>query len=190
MIQITTNATVGIRTGGRVTPKTAADGPFSTDPATEAMLVAEGHAAYADPDAQAAGTTTPPAQPAADYKKMRKPQLLAIAAERGLYSGDPDDITVPKLLELLKTSDNPPSDGQTAGDSTGKPENEGEAATGDESGQSGENGPEAPDSDPENAENGTDGDENGDSGDENGDSGSDDDPESAPPVIDAAGVVE
>lgn len=193
-IQIITNGTVGIRSGNRVTPKTAADGPFSTDKAVEKMLVAEGVAEYFDAKAAASGAagaqnTEPP-----KYDKMRKPELLALAAERGLYSGDPDDITIKKLAELLKLSDEGASDGQTPPDPTQNPGNGDAAGTGDESGQSGEIAENTGDSGAETGENGADGDENGASGEDDGQSGDAEDqtgdPDATPPVIDASGVVE
>ncbi len=185
MIEITTDATVGIRIGRRLTPKTRTDGPFETDAATEAMLVAEGHATYVD------GSS--PTQPAgqdgcapARLDRLRKPQLLELAAEKGLYSGDSDGITVPKLLELLMAADNPPSDGRVGGNSTQETENGGAAATGDEGGQSGETGPEAAGKGPESADGGDSGPEGVAQGDEGGNPEDGD----VPPVIDAAGVVE
>ena len=57
MIQITNVGTFGRRVGAKVVPTTAADGPFETDKATEAMLVAQGVAEYVDPTAAAANAS-------------------------------------------------------------------------------------------------------------------------------------
>lgn len=194
MIQIITNGTVGIRSGNRLTPKTRADGPFSTDKAVEKMLVAEGVCAYVDQKAAADPNGKPPEELPVKYERMRKDDLLALAAERGLYAGDPDDTTVKKLAELLKKSDEAASDGQTPSDPTQNPGNGQAAGTGDESGQSGEIAENGADSSEKTAENGADGAESGDFGSDEGadagEEGADGDPDAEPPVIDAAGVVE
>lgn len=193
MIQITNVGTFGRRVGAKVVPTTAADGPFETDKATEAMLVAQGVAEYVDPTAAAANASqTQQAAAPVSYDRMKKQELFDLAESRGLYSGPYDDITAKKLAELLKTSDEGGSDGRTGDDPTTNPENGQTAATGDENGQSGE-------IDPETAENGENGAENG--GNDAGSDGSDPagDPDGAgsegedgeqPPVIDAEGVVE
>lgn len=185
MIRITIDGTVGIRVGGRLAPKTKADGAFSTDPETEAALVAEGVAEYADPDAD---KDDKPRE--VKLERLRKPELLAMAAERGLYDGDPDAITAKKLIALLKSPDNPPSDGQKGDDSTQNTENGQTPATGDESGQSGENGPDGTENGQKTDENDPDGSENAENGGVGDGSVSGEDPASTPPVIDAPGVVE
>ena len=57
MIQINNVGTFGRRVGAKVVPTTAADGPFETDKATEAMLVAQGVAEYVEPTAAAANAS-------------------------------------------------------------------------------------------------------------------------------------
>ena len=190
MIQITNVGTFGRRVGAKVVPTTAADGPFETDKATEAMLVAQGVAEYVDPAAAAANASqTQQAAAAVSYDRMKKQELFDLAESRGLYSGPYDDITAKKLAELLKTSDEGGSDGRTGDDLTTNPENGQTPATGDENGQSGE-------IDPETAENGQNGAENGgnDAGNDGSDPAGDPDGDGSdgeqPPVIDAEGVVE
>ena len=190
MIQITNVGTFGRRVGAKVVPTTAADGPFETDKATEAMLVAQGVAEYVDPTAAAANASqTQQAAAPVSYDRMKKQELFDLAESRGLYSGPYDDITAKKLAELLKTSDEGGSDGRTGDDPTTNPENGQTPATGDENGQSGE-------IDPEIAENGQNGAENGgnDAGSDGSDPAGDPDGDGSdgeqPPVIDAEGVVE
>lgn len=190
MIQITNVGTFGRRVGAKVVPTTAADGPFETDKATEAMLVAQGVAEYVDPTAAAANASqTQQAAAPVSYDRMKKLTLFDLAESRGLYSGPYDDITAKELAELLKTSDEGGSDGRTGDDPTTNPENGQTPATGDENGQSGE-------IDPETAENGQNGAENGgnDAGNDGSDPAGDPDGDGSdgeqPPVIDAEGVVE
>lgn len=185
MIQINNVGTFGRRVGAKVVPTTAADGPFETDKATEAMLVAQGVAEYVDPTAAAANASQTQQAAPVSYDRMRKQELFDLAKDRGLYNGQYDDIAGKKLIELLKTSDEGASDGRTDDDPTTNPENGQTAATGDENGQSGE-------IDPETAENGGN-DAGSDGSDPAGDpdgAGSEGEDGEQPPVIDAEGVVE
>lgn len=164
MIQITNVGTFGRRVGAKVVPTTAADGPFETDKATEAMLVAQGVAEYVDPTAAAANASqTQQAAAPVSYDRMKKQELFDLAESRGLYSGPYDDITAKKLAELLKTSD--------------------------ENGQSGEIDPETAENGQNGAENGGN-DAGNDGSDPAGDPDGDGSDGEQPPVIDAEGVVE
>ena len=164
MIQITNVGTFGRRVGAKVVPTTAADGPFETDKATEAMLVAQGVAEYVDPTAAAANASqTQQAAAPVSYDRMKKQELFDLAESRGLYSGPYDP---------------PPN-----------PENGQTPATGDENGQSGEIDPETAENGQNGAENGGN-DAGNDGSDPAGDPDGDGSDGEQPPVIDAEGVVE
>lgn len=126
MIQITNVGTFGRRVGAKVVPTTAADGPFETDKATEAMLVAQGVAEYVDPTAAAANASQTQQAAPVSYDRMRKQELFDLAKDRGLYNGQYDDIAGKKLIELLKTSDEGGNDaGSDGSDPAGDPDGAG-----------------------------------------------------------------
>ena len=79
MIQINNVGTFGRRVGAKVVPTTAADGPFETDKATEAMLVAQGVAEYVDPTAAAANASQTQQAAPVSYDRMRKQELFDLA---------------------------------------------------------------------------------------------------------------